>query len=700
MLEELTQGQENPTDMVSRQLPEPPERRRKLVSEWQDDIRRAKLKWAPAFSRMYEDMAFCAGNQWPSRRDLYVANVTLRHIEQRVSTLYAKNPRVVARRRQRLVSKVWDGSIGQAQQAQMLVQALAQTGQMPPPEIIQLLQDVQQATAHNQMLDRMGKTLEILYTYQLEEQAQPFKTMLKLVVRRALTTGVGYVKLGFQRAMQRKPEIESQIADFSERLSTIERISADLADSKTELDSAEAETLRLAIQALENEEMVLIREGLTFDYPDSWSIIPDTCCRSLKTFLGCKWVAQEYFLTPEDVQEIYGVDVRQGARRYAPAITLDSNSSPVFQPVQHGSMDEQTVVAVWEVWHRQTGLVLTLCDGWPDFLREPDAPDMPTERFWPWFPYVVNETYEKDQVFPPSDVTLLRDPQKEINRGRQSLREHRLANRPKTIVPAGMLDDEDKDKLANHPANAVIELKALSPGQSVDQVLQPMRQTGVDPNLYDTNPAFEDILRVGGAQEANLGGTSSATATETSVAEASRQTASASKIDELDDLLTLLARTGGQILLSAMSLPTVQDIVGPGAVWPELSRDDIAKEIYLEVAAGSTGRPNKAAEVQNFQQLAPIIMQIPGIDPEAFAKEAIRRLDDRLELTDFIRPGIPSIQAMNRQAQTTGASPENDPNNQSAEGAQNDQQAQTQTRTGPRPAEMAGGASGPPAPVG
>ena len=52
-----------------------------------------------------------------------------------------------------------------------------------------------------------------------------------------------------------------------------------------------------------------MREGLSFNYPHSWAIIPDTKCVNLRTFLGCDWVAEEYLLTPEEIEEIYSVDV-------------------------------------------------------------------------------------------------------------------------------------------------------------------------------------------------------------------------------------------------------------------------------------------------------------------------------------------------------------------------------------------------------
>ena len=71
----------------------------------------------------------------------------------------------------------------------------------------------------------------------------------------------------------------------------------------------------------------------------------------------------------------------------------------------------------------------------------------------------------------------------------------------------------------------------------------------IDPNLYNTGPALQDILRVVGTQEANLGGISGGTATESSIAEASRQSTLSSASDELDDMLS---EVGGACSFDAM----------------------------------------------------------------------------------------------------------------------------------------------------
>ena len=71
-----------------------------------------------------------------------------------------------------------------------------------------------------------------------------------------------------------------------------------------------------------------------------------------------------------------------------------------------------------------------------------------------------------------------------------------------------------------------------------------------------------------------------------------------------------------QILLLEMSKEEVIAICGPGAVWPEFKKEEVLNEVYLEIEAGSTGKPNKAAELQNIERIIPFLIQIPGIDPK------------------------------------------------------------------------------------
>lgn len=655
VLEPTVEEENSEAEMVERKTPEVPEARKNLVTKLCQNVAADKSHWKDAFSRMKDDQDFAIGRQWSDNEqdDRYVANITLRHVQQRVAALYAKNPKVVATVKQKLMTSVWDGTMtsvmGAVQNMGMAAQNPMMAGSPEMAKSMAILQEAQAVSEQRDQMEQFAKTLELLYAYNVDEQAHPFKSMMKMIVRRGVTTGVGYVKIGYQRIMEPRPDLEAQIADATQQLATAERLSAEAADQNDikEDTDPELERLRLVLQDLEATPGIVVREGLVFDYPDATCVIPDRNCRQLREFLGCDYVTQEYVLSPERVQEIYGLDVRSDFRQYN--LGKDGRYEAVTEDDFSENEDDKSgsCCVVWEIYSRTDGLVYVVCDGYPDFLREPAQPAIWTERFWPWYPLVLNETDHTEEIYPPSDVRLLMPQQMEYNRLREGLREHRKQNRPLTISASGVLSDEDREVLKTRPGASLVELDGLQPQQNIRDVLQPMQFSGVDPNLYEVNGVFEDVLRTVGVQEANLGGTTGNTATESSIAESSRMSSLQSNIDEIDDMLSRLARAAGQILLAETNEETVKEIVGPAAVWPTLSREQLAKEVFLDVEAGSTGRPNQAQEIQNFERMAPLLMQIPGVVPEKMAKEALRRLDDKLVLEDFYDENLPSMSAMN-----------------------------------------------------
>jgi hypothetical protein len=653
--------QDQDKKFIQRDQPDPDEPRRKLVKRWTDRVLRAKKHWDPTFNRMRENQHFVEGRQWPDmpkphsemvRDDRYIANICIRHVIQRTAELYPNNPTMQAKRAPKLIATTWDGTGQQLQQAQQAMLMAAQHGMPPDPQSLMILQDAQAVHQFDQVMDRIGSTLKMLYDYNVREQSHSFKNCMKMTVRRGLITAVGYVKIGFQRAMRMRPEIEARIADMSERLAHIERLAADMADEEIEHDSADAEELRLAIQSLASEPQLIIREGLTFDYPDSTSIIPDPQCRSLRGFLGADWVAQEYLLTPDQIEEIYMVDVGDGYTAYDQDGLSQGFELAKLSHYSQGDRDDVSTplacACVWEIYNRKDGLLYVVCDGYKDFLQEPGPPEVEISRFYPWFSFVFNEGYDQQQLYPQSDIDLIRDMQLELNRARQGLREHRRANRPKTAVAAGVLEQGDMDKLRTHPANALLELNSLSPGQKIDDVLQVIKMPPIDAAVYDTAPVFEDVLRVLGSDQADQGTTSDATATEVSVAQFSQNTDTVSIVDDINDTLSELARTASEILILNVSQETVQKTIGPGAVWPQINAQMAAENVFLEVDLTANGPVNRQQDVQHLVQLVPLLQRIPGVSPEWLAKQVIRRMGDDVDMSEAFAEGLPSMEALNQ----------------------------------------------------
>jgi len=640
--------------------------RQAQVATWISRVTADKKKWAYAYKRMRNDMTFARGKQWPNQEendDRYVANLTQRHIAQRVAALYAKNPTAVAKRRDTLDFAIWDGDMQSVMQAQEVLSVPEMAGTQQAMQAMQLLQDVQQGQQRRKQLDAIAKTLETVYAYEVGQQLPVFKKAMKRVVRRTVTTGVGYVKLGYHRLYEYDPADVEKITDVSEQLAHLQRLTTELADDKIDETSAQMEELKQMLTSLQNNAEMVTREGLDFDYPDATSIIPDSRCKSLHGFVGARWLTQEFLLSPDDVKEVYKVDLGQQFTAY------DAKGANHAEGQEDSQKKGQA--CVWEIYDKSSGLVFVVCDGHSDFLIEPAAPKIKLEQFWPIFTLIFNDVEDEKDIYPPSDVALMRDMQVEHNLSRQRLREHRDANRPKHVTSKGSFSEEDKGKITQSSAHTVVELDGLAPGENISAKLQPLPHNPIDPNLYETNSSYEDILKTLGSQEANMGGSSGATATETSIAESSRLSSIGSNVDDLDDFLTDIAANASHILLEEMDEATIMEIAGPGAAWPVWSASQVARDLWLEIKAGSSGRPNRSAEIQNFERMAPYLMQIPGMQPKWLAEQAIERLDDRLDLKDAFLEGMPSITAMNSQTQAGTGDPASDPNAQGGQGGNN-----------------------------
>lgn len=646
-----------------------------LVNQWIKDVKEAREHWAPSYKRMDICMRLAA-NGTIEKSDAeavngsYVVPILNRFVNQAVASLYAKNPKAIAKRKDKLLYQIWDGdpaSIAQAMQMPPVTSVDPMTGQpvqQIDPQAAALLQEIQEVKQQLTLYDRMAKTMSLLYSYYLEEQDCGYKELLKAMVRRTKVCGVAYVELDFQRLMKKNPDVAAQIADTTSQILAIETGIVQLEAGQIEEGTAKMEELKLLLADLQNKTEIIAREGPVLSFPRSKDIIPDKRCKHLKTFAGSRWIAREYDLMPEEIQETWGVDVGSDYTAY----TKDGKTS---------TDKKKGCCRVWKIQDKRNQQVLVVCDGYPDFIVEPSEPTVKIERFWTIFALVFNEIEpgEDEQIFPPSDVWNARHMQREYNSQRQGLREHRIAGRPGWVAAAGKLSEDDKKKMAVREGFEVLEMQGLTPGEDVKALLQAFPVAGVDPNLYEVETTFSDIQRTVGAQEANFGGTSGSTATESSIAENSRSAGNSSDVDDLDDLLSALARGMGQLMLTELSKETVIEIAGPGAVWPDMppTREQIVKDLILETEAGSSGRPNKAAELANMERGMPFITMLPNVNPVPIAKRYLGLLD--IDVEEAIVEGMPSITALNAMASKppaapTGAGPD-DPNAQGDKGGNN-----------------------------
>lgn len=669
-LDNTTPMQPAPTAQEPSAAVDAPEGETALVKKWCERIADSKKHHEKTFKQMRKNQDFArlgAPKDWVES-GRYTVPILARHINQTVSAVYARNPKSVAERRKRMMFKVWDGR-------EDSLNAAMEMAAVGNPEGMAIMQEVLQTMQANLMLDRMGQTVTLLWQYFLDEQGANYKQQFKALVRRSKVCKVGWVKLSYQRVLEPNPDVAAQIPDITSKIANIELTLSKIEEGDpNEEDKAELEQLRLNLADLERDKEMIVREGPVLSFPRANQVIVDKACTHLKTLSGAGWVAEEFEKTPDEIKKLYGVDVGSEFKWYA------SDGNP------YDKDPKDCTARVYEVHDKDNLQNFVVCEGYSKFLRAPKSPDMWLERFWPYFPLVFNEVEHDCEIYPQSDVEHAKDIQNEYNRSREGLRQHRIAARPYYVTAHG-LEKTEKDRLANHADHEIIELPTLATNQKVSDLIQRGPVANIDPNLYEVEGVFNDLLRSVGTQEAQLGGMSGGTATEASIGEQSLSLSKSDNVDDLDEMLSDLFRAAGQVMFMHVQKETVIEIVGPGAVWPDtpMSRTEAAKEILLTMEAGSSGRPNRAAELANLERAMPYLTQMPGVSPKPLAKKYAALLD--LDPDELNAEGAPSMTAINammaKMAMGGGAGP-GDPAAQGAEGATNAPSTQT-NEPGPQP---------------
>jgi hypothetical protein len=673
------------------QHPDDKERERAAVRQWQSRIKSTKERQKGVFQEMRDSMKFAAGYQWAGqkRRDdgRYVANWTLREVNSKVASLYAKNPTAEYQRRKRLDFALYDGKL------ENLIPVIQQGMASPqgilglPFEQRALLADYQHGMQMREVVDRVGKTLEVLFQYQLDEQDEEegdFKLQMKQLVRRTIVAKVGYVRASFVRDTDMLVTSSGVGNTVANRALRVQKITKDIQDGKLQRTDKQVETLQsLAIglggSMQDRQGLFGENERMVFDCLPSTSVLIDQHTKSLKGFIGTRWIAIEYCLPVQDANALFEADIKVNK---AQGVEGRVESSRSLTTEKHEKGEEQ--VLVYEVLDKATRTHFFIAQGHPDYLAEPEYLQPNVRGFWPIYALTFNDVEADPQTgqtcFPPSDVELLRHAQKEFNRSREELKKHRKANAPGWMIAKGVLSQDDKENLQNNVSSGVVEIENIPQGFKASDMFSPKPMTPLQPEVYDVAPQMLDAQLTTGNPQESLGINKEATATGSSITEQNRMTVTASNIDDVDDCLTWIARVSGEMMLQGFSVETVQRIAGQGAVWPQLPQDklDFLAAITLTTKAASSGRPNKAVDLRNWQMAGPILQQA-GANPQFMVRQTLHVVDSNIDPEEAF-PLVPTQQPMQGQVSPSGG--EHQPSEQQSHQPGQNQPPQ-QSRPGP-----------------
>ena len=486
-----------------------------------------------------------------------------------------------------------------------------------------------------------SKTLEIVLRRSVVMDGK-LKKRTKSVLRSVLTTGVGWLKVAYQKEYRKDPIIQGRISDTQDNIARVEMLMREVKENgeKTGEHDAHRGELMQQLAALEQQVEVTSAEGIVIDRVLTEDIfVLDDSLRDFDTYSQARAIGHRVWFTKDLYSETFGGDPPKDATSYKQP--KDDDGSP-------GSEKHENWYAVFEIWDRVSQTVYTKCDGSVTWCRPPYQPKS-GERWYPFFGLAYNLI--DGQFEPLPDVLLLKELQDEYNTTRTNFADHRKENLPGVVVrKGGGLTEDDIQRIANRKINEIIAVEG-DPNRPIGDDLQEIRGAQIDPAVYDVSAIRNDMDLMAGLTDASRSNlTIAKTLGEAEIMKESMMSRTAERQDMNEDFMQEICQFSAEILMIELTEPQVMRIAGPGATWPNMSKEDIFDMVRIDIRAGSTGKPNKQNERQQWIEFMPtfqdmalkvIEMRQAGNMDLANAmtemmKETLRRFDERLDIETFI----------------------------------------------------------------
>lgn len=505
-------------------------------------------------------------------------------------------------------------------------------------------------------IKKFCRTLEIVLRRLFVKEGK-LKKRMKSSVRSAMTTSIGWLKVIYQHDFGKDPAVLNRIADIQDNLKRVGYLTTSIEeDGAGDTDAKKAE-LEQQLKALESQVEIVVAEGLVIDRILTEDIlILDDSIKDFDSYVQARAIAHRVWYTKESYAETFGHELPKAAVTY---------KLPSDDKKKDGG-GAQEWVAVYEIWDRISQTIYTKTEGPDEWCREPYQPEMLGERWYPFFALGFNPV--DGQFEPLSDVALLKELQDEYNTTRTNFAEHRKENLPVRVFrKGGNLTEGDVRALSERKANEFVGIEG-DPSVPLEHDIQVFDNPVIDPSTYDVTPIRNDMDVVAGISDASRSNLIQAkTATEAEIMKEGMMSRTGERQDTIEDLMQEMTQYAAEIALQRLTPQQVQRIAGPGATWPQLAKEEIFNLVTIEIRAGSTGKPNKTRERDQWIQFMPVFkdmvteiveLRAKGQPDMANAliemlKETLRRFDERLDLDTFVpgQNGDDQLQEMSMQMQ-------------------------------------------------
>ena len=489
-------------------------------------------------------------------------------------------------------------------------------------------------------IKKFCSTLGIVLNNQFAPSQANLKSKAKMNVMAAQTTAWGVLKAIYQKDIEKDPIIQNRINDVQDNIKHIETLIKAIDDPlEVEEQKAQQEELKQQLISLEAKVEVVRAEGLLIDRVLSENLVMAGNVKETGAYLDAEWQAERIYNSKDWSKDMFG---------FAPEkATSYTKASGSYTEAKNTSDKEEEELCFWEIWHKKTNTVYTICEGYSGYMREPYSPEKLGERWYPYFILILNPLDGK--VIPLCDVELLIELQDEYNETRTNLKDHRRWSIPHWIGLKGSVKPADAKAIRDAEPFEVVLIEG-EPGRALRDYLEVFQNPPIVPQVYDTQPIRVDWELVSGQPDSARGVVAKAkTLGEAEYLQQGMATRMSERMDSNEDMMQQMAQYCAEILLQELTEQQVLRIAGPGAVWPQMTKEETFDMVQIKIRAGSSGRPDKRMEQEVWMKFLPLLADTitrvhefrkAGDTTTAdslvkLMQETMRRFDERMDVKTF-----------------------------------------------------------------
>lgn len=531
-----------------------------------------------------------------------------------------------------------------------------------------------------------AETAELVLT-RLWKDAR-LKKAAKKCVRSVLSVGQGWFKAVAFSQTKTDPQVEGQLRDAQDSLAKLQAMEEKLNDptcTTPEDRDVQIAEIELQIKGIQAKIEKTRRSGLHIDFVRADDMQVSLDVADISDHLEADWNSNDLYipkmsirdrfkrLTEEECKKATAYFQRQQQSSASSELDTDKDSDGAYTKAQNGPVmggsKPVEFARIVEVWDKRDGMVKTFVEGIDKWAVEPYAPPQASNRFYPYFFIALFEV--DGERAPQSLAQRLKKLQDEYSAARSGQRLTRERNIPGTIFNSGQISVEDAKKMEGSVHMEYIGIRPTDPNAKLGDIITAKPSANIDARMWDTGAIVNDMERISGVQEALSQGSQTAkTATEAGIQQSGFQSRTGADRDTLEDVFREFAQYTLEVALQEVTQDDAMRIAGPQAFWPYgMDVQDILTLVEVDIDAGSTGKPNLAADRESWAVILPqvqetmmVYRQLQTTDPEMskcirnLLRETLRRLDDRMDI-DLILPPPPELNPLTGLPLAPGAVP-------------------------------------------